>query len=49
MDNIKGISDILNKEFELLAEPLELIQTLRTEERRHQLKKVQLSTWKKRS
>ncbi len=45
----EGISGILNEEFELLGEPVELWQTLRIEARRHHLRKVQLSIWKKRT
>ncbi len=45
----EGISDLLNEEFELLAEPVELWQTLRIEARRHHLRQVQLSIWKKRT
>lgn len=44
----EGIKDILDQEFDLIAEPVDLWQTLRLEERRHTLHKLQLSIWQKR-
>ncbi len=44
----EGIKEALEPEFELIGTPEELWQTLRSEERRHLLKKVQLSIWRKR-
>lgn len=45
----EGMRDILEREFEPLAEPVDLWQTLRMEERRHTLRKLQLTLWKKRT
>lgn len=45
----EGLSELLKPEFELLARPLELLQTIRSNERMHTLRKIQLSVWQKRT
>ena len=46
---LEGLQDILGNHFELLAEPQELLQTLRQGGRRYELKKLQLTLWKKKT
>jgi 5-histidylcysteine sulfoxide synthase/putative 4-mercaptohistidine N1-methyltranferase len=45
---LEGLKELLHKEFELLAEPVELLQALRIGSRRHTLKTIQLTIWQKR-
>jgi 5-histidylcysteine sulfoxide synthase/putative 4-mercaptohistidine N1-methyltranferase len=47
--SFEGVMDILKSEFELISEPVDLWQTLRMEARRHLLKKVQLTVWRKKN
>ncbi len=43
----EGLRDTLSPDFELLGEPVELTQTIRRSQRRHELRLVQLSVWRK--
>lgn len=45
--NLEGISEILNKQFVRLAEPLELLQAIREGGRNWKLSQTQVSIWKK--
>ncbi|MBW6513890.1 MAG: 5-histidylcysteine sulfoxide synthase [Candidatus Syntrophosphaera sp.] len=44
-----GLKELLEKDFELLEEPRELLQALRRGERLFELRRVQLSVWRKRA
>lgn len=45
--SFEGLTDLLSGHFELLAEPADLWQTLRESERKHTLKRLQVSLWRK--